>query len=197
MEEAKWSKADEKDMPQYDVTFPFIRMQAGFSDFTPGGFRNATRRDFQPIYYNPLTMGTRCHQMAMYILHDSPFTMLADNPTIYEKEPECTKFIASIPTVFDEMKVVDGKMGEYIIIARRIGNDWYVAGQTNWKAREVEFRLDFINNLSEYGVEYAIDGINADEDACDYIIKTENTVKTHWKISMASGGGFAMKLKKK
>ena len=197
MEEAKWSKADEKDMPQYDVTFPFIRMQAGFSDFTPGGFRNATRRDFQPIYYNPLTMGTRCHQMAMYILHDSPFTMLADNPTIYEKEPECTKFIASIPTVFDEMKVVDGKMGEYIIIARRIGNDWYVAGQTNWKAREVEFRLDFINNLSEYRVEYAIDGINADEDACDYIIKTENTVKTHWKISMASGGGFAMKLKKK
>lgn len=197
MEEAKWSKADEKDMPQYDVTFPFIRMQAGFSDFTPGGFRNATRRDFQPIYYNPLTMGTRCHQMAMYILHDSPFTMLADNPTIYEKEPECTKFIASIPTVFDEMKVVDGKMGEYIIIARRIGNDWYVAGQTNWKAREVEFRLNFINNLSEYRVEYAIDGINADEDACDYIIKTENTVKTHWKISMASGGGFAMKLKKK
>ena len=133
----------------------------------------------------------------MYILHDSPFTMLADNPTIYEKEPECTKFIASIPTVFDEMKVVDGKMGEYIIIARRIGNDWYVAGQTNWKAREVEFRLDFINNLSEYRVEYAIDGINADEDACDYIIKTENTVKTHWKISMASVGGFAMKVKKK
>ena len=197
MEEAKWSKADEKDMPQYDVTFPFIRMQAGFSDFTPGGFRNATRRDFQPIYYNPLTMGTRCHQMAMYILHDSPFTMLADNPTIYEKEPECTKFIASIPTVFDEMKVVDGKMGEYIIIARRIGNDWYVAGQTNWTAREIEFTLDFIKNIADYHIEYAIDGINADEDACDYIIKSESSVKNNWKIKMASGGGFAMILKKK
>ncbi len=194
MEEAKWSKADEKDMPLYDVTFPFIRMQAGFVDFTPGGFRNATRRDFQPIYYNPLTMGTRCHQMAMYIIHDSPFTMLADNPTIYEREQECTRFIASLPTVFDEMKVVSGKMGEHIVIARRKGNDWYVAGQTNWDARDISFKLDFIDNLADYSVEYVIDGANADKVATDYTLYNETTAKREWNIHMASGGGFAMKL---
>lgn len=197
MEEAKWSKADEKDMPLYDVTFPFIRMQAGFSDFTPGGFRNASRKDFQPIYYNPLTMGTRCHQIAMYILHDSPFTMLSDNPTIYEKEKKCTQFIASIPTVFDEMKVIDGKIGEYIVIARRLDNDWYVAGQTNWNSREISISLDFIEDISNYQIEYAFDGINADKDATDHIIRTENTAKSNWNIKMAQGGGFAMKLKKK
>lgn len=197
MEEAKWSKTDEKDMPLYNVTFPFIRMQAGFSDFTPGGFRNASRKDFQPIYYNPLTMGTRCHQIAMYILHDSPFTMLADNPTIYEKEKECTQFIESIPTVFDEMKVIDGKIGEYIVIARRLDNDWYVAGQTNWNSREISISLDFIEDISNYHIEYAFDGINADKDATDHIIRTENTAKSNWNIKMAQGGGFAMKLKKK
>ena len=197
MEEAKWSKAEEKDMPLYDVTFPFIRMQAGFVDFTPGGFRNASRKDFQPIYYNPLTMGTRCHQIAMYIMHDSPFTMLADNPTIYEKENECTRFIATLPTVYDEMKVIDGKIGEYIIIARRKGNDWYIAGQTNWNNREVQFNLDFINDLSAYTMEYVIDGLNADKAATDYIMKKENTVSKNCKIKMASGGGFAMKLKRK
>lgn len=197
MEEAKWSKAEEKDMPLYDVTFPFIRMQAGFSDFTPGGFRNASRKDFQPIYYNPLTMGTRCHQIAMYIMHDSPFTMLADNPCIYEQEKECTQFIADIPTIFDEMKIIDGKMGEYIIIARKIGNDWYVAGQTNWNEREVAFSLPFIENPSEYTVEYITDGINANKDARDYILKRENAAKKNWQIRMAQGGGFAIKLKKK
>jgi alpha-glucosidase len=197
MEEAKWSKAEEKDMPLYDVTFPFIRMQAGFLDFTPGGFRNASRKDFQPIYYNPLTMGTRCHQIAMYIMHDSPFTMLADNPTIYEKENECTRFIATLPTVYDEMKVIDGKIGEYIIIARRKGNDWYIAGQTNWNNREVQFNLDFINDLSAYTMEFVIDGLNADKAATDYIMKKENIVSKNCKIKMASGGGFAMKLKRK
>lgn len=197
MEEAKWSKADEKDMPLYDVTFPYIRMQAGFVDFTPGGFRNATRKDFQPVYYNPMTMGTRCHQMAMYVLHDSPFTMLADNPTIYEREEECTRFIATIPTVYDEMKVVAGKMGEYIVIARRKGNDWYVAGQTNWEAREIELSLDFVGNLAEYAIESATDGINADKVATDYVMTKMDVVPEKQSIRMASGGGFVMKLKKK
>jgi alpha-glucosidase len=197
MEEAKWTYADKTDMPLYDVTFPFIRMQAGYVDFTPGGFRNASKKDFQPIYYNPLTMGTRCHQLAMYIIHDSPFTMLADNPIIYEQESECTQFIASLPTVYDEMKIVDGKIGEYIIVARRLGDDWYIAGQTNWNQRKADFTLDFIENPNEYEVEYIIDGLNADKDARDYVIKREGQIKTNWSIHMASGGGFAMKIIKK
>ncbi len=196
MEEAKWSKAEEKDMPLYDVTFPFIRMQAGFVDFTPGGFRNSAKKDFQPIYYNPLTMGTRCHQMAMYVLHESPFTMLADNPTIYEKEQECTSFIADIPTVFDEWKVLDGKLGEYIIIARRKGDTWYVAGHTNWDPRTVTVNLSDIVNASECVVDLMFDGPNADKAATDYVhTKRNHKTNAPLNINMASGGGFVMKVK--
>ncbi len=197
MEEAKWSKP-EVDMPLYDVTFPFIRMQAGFVDFTPGGFRNASKKDFQPIYYNPLTMGTRCHQMAMYVLHDSPFTMLADNPTIYEKEQECTDFIASIPTVYDEWKAVDGKLGEYVIIARRKGDTWYVAGQTNWDARKVTVNLsDIIGSSATCTVESMTDGVNADKAATDYIHTTKQiNAADPLNIQMASGGGFVLKVRK-
>jgi alpha-glucosidase len=95
------------------------------------------------------------------------------------------------------MKIIDGKMGEYIIIARKIGNDWYVAGQTNWNERKVAFSLPFIENASEYTVEYITDGINANKDARDYILKRENAAKKDWQIRMAQGGGFAIKLKKK
>ena len=95
------------------------------------------------------------------------------------------------------MKVIDGKIGEYIIIARRLGNDWYIAGQTNWDEREVAFKLDFIEDMSDHSVEYAIDGINANKDACDHIIMSESTAKKDWKIWMAQGGGFAIKIKKK
>ncbi len=196
MEEAKWSKADEKDMPLYDVTFPFIRMQAGFVDFTPGGFRNASKKDFQPIYYNPLTMGTRCHQMAMYVLHESPFTMLADNPTIYEKEQVCTSFIAGIPTVYDEWKVLDGKLGEYLIIARRKGDTWYVAGQTNWDARRVTVNLsDIVGDATACMLDLMTDGPNSNKVATDYVhTKRRHKTTRPLNINMASGGGFVMKV---
>ena len=95
------------------------------------------------------------------------------------------------------MKVIDGEIGEYIVIARRLDNDWYVAGQTNWNSREISISLDFIEDISNYQIEYAFDGINADKDATDHIIRTENTAKSNWNIKMAQGGGFAMKLKKK
>ncbi len=213
MEEVKWTQREKgvengksydrpsKDMPTYDVTFPFIRGMAGSVDFTPGGMRNATAADFQPMYYNPVTMGTRCHQLAHYIVHDSPLTMLADNPTIYEQELECTEFIASLPTVYDEMKVLSGKMGEYLIVARRQGSNWYVAGETNWDSRDVEVPADFLP-AGTYELTAFMDGINADKVATDYQVwqqtftlpyTTHETVKVH----MASGGGFAAKLIKK
>ncbi len=213
MEEVKWTERHtiqkdgktvnepSKDMPLYDVTFPFIRGMAGPVDFTPGGMRNASKADFQPIYNNPMTMGTRCHQLAHYIVHESPLTMLADNPTTYEKEPECTEFIASLPTVYDEMRVLNGKMGEYIIVARRKGNDWYVAGETNWESRDVEVCADFLP-AGTYELTAFFDGINADKTATDYNVwkqqftlpvSTNETVKVH----MASGGGFVAKFTKK
>lgn len=199
MEETKWTKHDEQDMPLYDVTFPFIRQQAGYVDFTPGGMRNATRADFQPIYNNPLTMGTRSHQAAMYIVHDSPLTMLADNPTAYEQEPQYTEFIASIPTVFDETRILDGVMGKYIVTARRKGDNWYVAGQTNWDARDVEVLFSFLDEGATYKMRECVDGPNADKNACDYqILRSSSVNSTHGiTIHMASGGGFAFILTKK
>jgi len=213
MEEVKWTQREKgvengksydrpsKDMPTYDVTFPYIRGMAGYVDFTPGGMRNATAADFQPMYYNPVTMGTRCHQLAHYIVHESPLTMLADNPTIYEQEQECTDFIASLPTVYDEMKVLDGKMGEYIVTARRQGDDWYVAGETNWDARNVELNSQFLP-IGTYELTIFFDGINADKVATDYQVFQQTFTLTHAPqehitLHMASGGGFAAKIIKK
>ncbi len=199
MEEAKWSKAEDKDMPLYDVTFPFIRAQAGYVDFTPGGMRNAARQDFRPVYSNPMTMGTRCHQMAHYIVHESPLTMLADNPTIYEKEKECTQFIASLPPMYESMRILDGKMGEYIVTLRtdKAGN-YYVAGETNWDARSITVR--FADFLPEGEYEYTLfaDGLNAGRVATDYrVAKSNATNRDKLDIPLASGGGFAMKISRK
>lgn len=197
MEETKWTKNGEQDMPRYDVTFPYIRLQCGYTDFTPGGFRNATSKDFQPVNNNPMTMGTRCHQMAHYIVHESPLTMLADNPTIYEREAECTRFIATLPSQYESMRVIDGKMGEYIVTLRtdKAGN-YYVGGETNWDARDIILDLSFLPS-GTYQAEMVVDGINANHVATDYRIETRSvTNATRLPIHMASGGGFAIKLKK-
>jgi alpha-glucosidase len=198
MEEAKWSTTKNADMPLYDVTYPFIRGMAGYVDFTPGGMRNASKQDFQPIYNNPMTMGTRCHQLANYIIDDSPLTMLADNPTIYEREKECTDFIASLPTVFDKMICVSGKMGEHIVIARQQGDNWYVGGQTNWEARNITVDFSFLPSGVSFDAYSLLDGINADKIATDYqAVRTVVTNKTKALIQTSSGGGFVIKLIKK
>lgn len=206
MEEVKWTEREKgtengksydrpsKDMPAYDVTFPFIRGMAGYVDFTPGGFRNATAADFQPMYYNPMTMGTRCHQLAHYIVHDSPLTMLADNPTIYMKEKECTDFIASLPSVYEEMRCVQGEMGKYIVIARRRGNCWYIAGETNWEGRDLTVDLSFLGS-GKYNMTLMKDGVNADKAATDYKIESKTvSASDRITIHLAQGGGFAAKL---
>ena len=195
MEEAKWTKHDEKDMPLYDVTFPFIRQQSGFVDFTPGGMRNATKKDFQPIYNNPLTMGTRCHQLAMYIIHDSPLTMLADNPTSYLREPEYTRFMSDIPTVFDETRILMGKLGEYIVTARRKGDVWYIGGQTNWKSRDLMIDLSSLGIGIIHATIYS-DGLNAEKNASDYKLEEKDlSLSSPIKLHLASGGGFVIKFK--
>ena len=204
MEEVKWTERDKKtnapakDMPQYDVTFPYIRGMVGPVDFTPGGMRNATKADFQPIYNNPMTMGTRCHQLACYIIHESPLTMLADNPTAYMQEQPCTDFMASLPTTFDEMRCISGTMGEYIVIARRKGNDWYIGAQTNWTARTIKVPLDFLPKGTYEATAFA-DGINAEKDATDYQQRSFTLTAPHspLTIQLSSGGGYAMKLIKK
>lgn len=197
MEEMKWSPI-QKDMMEYDVTMPYIRMMAGPVDYTPGAMRNASKKDFKDIYYNPMSQGTRCHQLAAYVVHDSPLTMLADNPTIYKREQECTDFIVSIPNKgIEETRVLQGKVGESIIMARRIGTSWYIGGMTDWTAREITLDFGFLDN-GTYEVILFKDGINADKQAEDY--KKEQftvTPASRKKIRMASGGGFAMTITKK
>lgn len=197
MEEMKWSTV-EKDMMKYDVIMPYIRMMAGPIDYTPGAMRNASKKDFKNIYYNPMSQGTRCHQLAAYVVHDSPLTMLADNPTIYRREQECTDFIVSIPNKgIEETRVLQGKLGESIVMARKVGTSWYVGGMTDWTARNITLNFNFLDS-GTYEVILFKDGVNADKQAEDYRKEKFVVTSTSKKeIRMASGGGFAMSIIKK
>lgn len=194
MEEVKWAVPG-TDMPMYDVTFPFIRMASGPVDYTPGAMTNASKADFQAIYYNPMSMGTRCHQLAAYIVHDSPLTMLCDAPTNYKGEEECVDFITSIPVTVEKTVIPAGKIGEYIVSAREKDGKWYVGGMTNWDARDISICFDFLPEGRTYEAVFFVDGVNADKQGEDYriekkTIKKGDTVDIH----MASGGGFAARL---
>jgi alpha-glucosidase len=194
MEEVKWTKL-EKNMPLYDVIFPYIRMMAGPVDYTPGAMRNGTKADWKAIYSNPMSMGTRCHQLATYIVHDSPFTMLCDAPTNYRGEEQCVAFIAAVPTDVDETRILSGKIGESLVSARRAGDCWWVGGLTNWDGRDVIVSYDFLPEGKTFKAIRFIDGVNADKVATDYatdtVIVNSNTKQT---IRMASGGGFAIRI---
>lgn len=197
MEEMKWSTVD-RDMMEYDVTMPYIRMMAGPVDYTPGAMRNAAKRDFKPIYHNPMSQGTRCHQLAAYVVHDSPLTMLADNPTIYRKEQECTDFIVGMPNKgIDETRILQGKLGEFIVTARRTGCSWYVGGMTDWTPRSVTLDFSFLGE-GTYDVILFRDGINADRQAEDYVKEAFSVTSASRKnIWLAPGGGFAMSVVKR
>lgn len=196
MEECRWTSI-KNDMPRYDVTFPYIRMMAGQVDFTPGAMRNGTKRDWHACYDKPISMGTRCHQAACYIVQDSPFTMLADSPTNYEADEAFTRFIASLPTVFDKTIVPQGRIGEYIVTARQKDGDWYIGGQTNWTGRDITLTFPFLADGVTYKAEILQDGINAGHDAEDYAITTGTVGKDgSLKLTLAPGGGFVVKLRR-
>lgn len=197
MEEVKWTDI-QNNMPLYDVTFPYIRMMAGPVDYTPGAMSNATKADWKAMYYTPQSMGTRCHQLATYIVHDSPFTMLCDAPTNYIGEEACVDFITSIPTEVDSTFIPSGKLGEHIVTVRKAGENWYVGGMTNWDERDITLDFSFLPEGITYEAELFVDGINANKNAEDYVKKVMTVKKGDTQqIHMASGGGFAMKLIKK
>ena len=190
LENAKWTPID--DMPYYATCIPFIRMLAGPMDYTPGAMRNATRADFRPSNSMPMSQGTRCQQLGMYIVYEAPLQMMADSPSAYMKEQESTTFISQIPTTFDETVALDGKVGEYVALARRKDDRWFVGGLTNWSAREMSIDLSFLGE-GTYSAEIFKDGINADKDPTDYkreIVKVASTDKL--EINMANGGGLAI-----
>lgn len=193
LEEMKWAQPG-TDQVTYDVTMPFIRMVAGPVDYTQGAMVNMNRENFRAIYSEPMSQGTRCRQLAAYVIFDSPLNMLCDSPSNYMREAECTWFIAGIPTTWQETLPLDGKVGEYIVMARRQGDAWYVAGLTDWTARDIEVDLSFVEG-ENIRVELFEDGANADRVGRDYrrrVFSLSSGRKQ--KIHLASGGGFIMKV---
>jgi alpha-glucosidase len=195
LEQVKWGKPGEIDLISYDVMIPFIRQVAGPMDYTQGAMRNATKANYRACNSEPMSQGTRCHQLALYMILDSPFNMLCDTPSNYEREQECTDFISAVPTVWDETIVLDGKMGEYIITARRSGETWYIGGITNWDARDLEVDLSILGDKA-YSGKLFMDGVNAHRIGRDYRSEAVQAKKgDKMKIHLAPGGGFALVLK--
>lgn len=194
MEQLKWGHDDQV---TYDVSIPFIRMVAGPMDYTPGAMRNATKDSYRPINSMPMSQGTRCHQLAMYIMFEAPFEMLSDNPTAYMKEQESTDFISAVPTTFDETIALDGKVSEYCVMARRKGDTWFVSAMNNWNARDITIDLSFLKN-GNYEATVFSDGINADRDATDYKKEVKNVSSSEkLNIHLAPGGGWAARIEMK
>ena len=176
--------------PRYDVTIPYLRMLAGPLDYTPGAMMNAMKDSFFGNNDHPMSQGTRVHQMAMYVTFEAPLQMLADSPTKYMQNQECTDFIAQIPTTFDETIALDGKLGEYTVIARRKGAVWYLAAMTDWTARDLTIDLSFLGEGTHQADIFA-DGVNATKEATDYkhsrqAVKSSDRLAVH----LSSGGGW-------
>jgi len=193
LENYKWAVEDQ---PRYAVSIPFIRMMAGPMDYTPGAMRNAIKENYHPLNAAPMSQGTRCHQLAMYIVYESPLQILADNPTIYMKEQESTDFITKVPFTFDETVALDGKVGEYAAIARKKGETWFVGAMSNWTPRELTLDFSFLG-AGFYQAEVFKDGVNADREGTDYkkeVIKISKGDKV--KIQLAPGGGWAARIEK-
>ena len=190
LEQAKWD--NESDLVLNEVTIPFIRMVAGPMDYTQGAMKNANKNNFAAIYTEPMSQGTRCRQLAEYVIFESPFNMLCDSPSNYLKEDECTQFIANVPTTWDETIVLDGKVGEYLIIARRKDFRWYVGAITNWEERDIYLDLSVLPNFGAKSGRIFRDGPNANRVAKDYVAEQIQVMGNKVKFHLAKGGGAVM-----
>lgn len=192
LENAKWS---DRMTPEHNLTLPFIRMVAGPMDYTPGAMDNAHEPYFAIRWNRPMSMGTRCHQVAMYVIYNAPLQMLCDNPSNYYREEETTQFISKIPTIWDETIIIEAKIGSYILMARRHGESWYIGGMTV-DAQEFEIDISFLKP-GLYQLEIMKDGINSDKNAQDYKrISTSIESSENMNIKMNKGGGFTAILNK-
>jgi alpha-glucosidase len=188
-----WS---DKPTPEHDVTLPFTRMLGGSMDYEPGLLDNATKEQFRAIGKKVMSQGTRCHQLAMFVVYDSPMQIFSGNPSQGLLEPQFMKLLGSLPTTWDETIILEGKVSDYIITARKKDEDWYIAGMTDWTAREFTLKLDFLSD-GIYKAELCTDGINAETYPSDYLIKKQDFKKNETlTIKMAAGGGFLVKLLK-
>jgi len=192
LENVKWS---DWITAKHDCTIPFIRMAAGPMDYTPGAMTNAHRKNYKIRWERPMSMTTRAHQAALYVLYESPLQMFADNPTAYKKEPEYTKYIAQIPTVWDETIPLEAKVSEYAVVARRNGKNWYIGAIGDEKAHDFTLDLSFLPE-GNYEMHSLADGINADKNAEDYKIATQKVKKgDKIKIHLCGDGGWVAIIK--
>ena len=192
LEQNMWATAAKHDQPLYDVTVPFTRMLAGPMDYTQGAMLNGTKKTYHPSDVAPMSQGTRVHQLAEYVIFLSPLNMLCDSPMNYEANPECTEFIAKIPTVWDETIPLKSVIGEYVAVARRHGSTWYVGAITNWTPRDLTLDLAPLKVGGRTATVF-VDGVNADKFAQDYKKKTLQIPDNgQLPIHLAPGGGFAM-----
>lgn len=192
LEQMKWEPV--QDQVTYDVTIPFIRQIAGPVDYTQGAMRNAIRGNFYPVNSEPMSQGTRCRQLAQYVIFESPLNMLCDSPSNYKEEAECTRFIAEIPTVWDNTVALKGELGKYISMAREKDGVWYIGSMTGWEARTYDLDLSFLG-AGNFEAEVFQDGINAGKVARDYkksMVEIPENRKIN--ISMAPGGGHILKI---
>jgi len=191
LEQSKWSDLAS---PDNAVTFPFMRMMAGPVDYTPGAMMNATKADFKPVFNRPMSQGTRCQQLAMYVVFESPLQMLADSPSNYRREPESLAFLSAVPTVWDETRVLSATVGEHILVARRSGRDWYVGAMTNWSARDLEVALSFLGE-GTWEADIYKDGPNADRAGVDYAREKRSvSAPDRLPIHLAPGGGWVARI---
>ena len=189
LENMKWAPK-ETDQITYDVTIPFTRLVAGPADYTQGAMRNVTPGNYHPAYSEPMSQGTRCHQLAEYLIFDAPLTMLCDSPSNYMNEPECTEFIAGVPTIWDESVCLDGKIGEYVVMARRKGSKWFVGALNGLKARTLELDLSFIGPGEAL---IFADGPNAHRAGRDFV-RTKAPVTEKLTVKLAPGGGWVLQM---
>ena len=199
LENSKWEPRSGDgplhNQPRYDVSIPYLRQLVGPLDYTPGAMSNATRAQFFGNNDHPMSQGTRAHQVAMYTIFDAPLQMLADSPSKYIKEQETTNFISKIPTTWDEVVPLDGRLGQYVAVAKRKGTTWYVAAMTDWTPRQLTISLSMLGS-GQHQAEVFADGVNADRDATDYQLSTLTVAQgDSITIRLAPAGGWSAIIK--
>ena len=193
LEQYKWG--DQKTNPEQELVLPFTRMVAGPMDFTPGALNNANKESWRWNVGHPMSQGTRCHQLAMFVVYESPLQMLADSPTRYRQETDCMKFLSAVPAVWDDTIALDAKVGDYVVLARRSGDEWYIGAMTDWDPRELTIKLDFLPD-GTYELQSWSDGVNADRNGQDFRYRTEQVSSSDTlKLKLAPAGGWVGRLK--
>jgi alpha-glucosidase len=190
----EWDKWSSETDPKHSTTLPFTRMFLGPMDYTPGAMLNGSKLEYRAVATRPMSMGTRCQQLALYVIYDAPLQMLSDSPSNYEREPEAMEFLKPVPSVWDDTKPLSGKISDYVVVARRSGSDWYVGAMTDWTARDLDIDFSFLPD-GEFHMQSYEDGVNADRMGSDYKMKKTTVNKsTKLKVHLAPGGGWAAHL---